>query len=103
MKVYIILYSSLCTEDEDNIIEIDDVYSSYDEARKRLHELVEDEMDRLELSTDAGNIEILEDGEYNKQWGYCYCEGDQWIYHSYDLHGFPCDEISYSIVEREIL
>lgn len=97
MKVYIILYSCLCTEDEDNIIEIDDVYSSYDEARKRLHELVEDEMDRLELSTDACNIEEPED---DANWGY---QGeDQWIYHSCDYLGETYD-ISYSIVEREIL
>ena len=98
MKVYIILYSNLCTED--NIIEIDNVYSSYDEALKRLHELVEDEMDRLELSTDAGNIGESEDVTENQQWGYC--GEDQWIYHGFDIVDLT-EDISYSIVEREIL
>ena len=97
MKVYIILYSSL--DLEDSIVDIDNVYSSHDEALKRLHELVEDEMDINELSTDAGNGE-QEDGTY-KQWGY---QGeDQWIYHSGDYPDEMTYDISISIVEREIL
>lgn len=104
MKVYYIIHSNLsygCHVNDEDTIKTYGVWTSKDEAIKKLHDLVEHEMSWQELPKISGYVEDPNDEDHYKEWGYNDDE-TSWNYYSCDPYDGPY-EISISIIEKELI